>query len=35
LVAIWEANDDTAYTVKYYQEQLDGSYVVAETDPLT
>ncbi|MFV0393212.1 MAG: beta strand repeat-containing protein [Coprobacillaceae bacterium] len=34
-VAQWTAATDTAYTVEHYQEQLDGSYIVYETENLT
>ena len=30
--AQWTANLDTPYTVEHYQEQLDGSYVLVDTD---
>ena len=33
--ATWNANGDTAYTVHHYQQQLDGTYVLAETENLT
>ena len=35
LTAVWSANTDTKYKVKYYQEQLDWSYVAIETDNLS
>jgi len=30
--AVWQANTDTAYKVEHYQEQLDGSYALVDTD---
>ena len=33
--AVWKPNTDTAYKVEHYKEQLDGSYVLADTDHLT
>ena len=33
--AQWKPNDATAYKVAHYKEQLDGSYVLADTDNLT
>ena len=33
--AHWSANDDTAYKVHHEQQQLDGSYLLIETDNLT
>lgn len=35
--ALWKANDDTAYTVKHYQQAVDGSenYILSDTDNLT
>lgn len=35
LYAIWNANGDTAYAIEHYQQQVDGSYVLAETDNLS
>ena len=32
LYAAWKANTDTPYKVEHYQEQLDGSYTVFETE---
>ncbi|MBR7132315.1 MAG: InlB B-repeat-containing protein [Clostridia bacterium] len=32
--AVWKANDNTAYKVEHYKEQLDGSYILADTDNL-
>ncbi|MBR5571057.1 MAG: InlB B-repeat-containing protein, partial [Oscillospiraceae bacterium] len=35
--ALWKANEDTAYTVKHYQQAVDGSenYALSDTDNLT
>ena len=33
--ATWTVNTDTAYTVEHYQQNLDGTYALAETDSLT
>ena len=33
--AVWKANTDTAYKVEHYQQQLDGSYALVDTDHLT
>lgn len=33
--AVWQANTNTAYKVEHYQQQLDGSYVLVDTDNLT
>ena len=33
--AIWTPNDGTAYKVEHYQEQLDGSYALVDTESLT
>ena len=33
--ATWTANTNTAYTVEHYQQNLDGTYALAETDSLT
>lgn len=32
--AVWTPNTDTAYKVEHYKEQLDGSYVLSDTDNL-
>ena len=33
--ATWNANGDTAYTVEHYQQNLDGTYSLVETENLT
>ena len=35
LYAKWDANTDTAYQIAHYQQQLDGSYLLVDTDHLT
>ena len=35
LTALWTANTNTPYKVEHYQEALDGSYTLVETDALT
>ena len=35
LYAHWEARKDTKYTVEHYQEKLDGTYELKETEKLT
>ena len=35
LYAQWTADEDTAYKVEHYQEQLDGAFVLHETEELT
>ena len=35
LTALWTANTNTPYMVEHYQEALDGSYTLVETDALT
>ena len=35
LYAIWQANTNTAYTVKHMQQELNGKYTVVETENLT
>lgn len=35
LYAVWTPNKNTAYTVKHYKQQLDGTYVQSDFDQLT
>jgi hypothetical protein len=35
LTAVWTPNTGTTYTVKHMQEQLDGTYVLVDTDNLS
>jgi hypothetical protein len=35
VVATYTANEDTAYKAEHYQKQLDGSYILVDTDNLT